>query len=441
MAKATLSVPRRSLLRGAAAGVFAISMATGLAACGGSDAATSASKAPTSIKGQTVRVWFMEGSVSEPAIKKLTDSFAAKYPGNTLKVEIQPWDGIVAKIQTSLSSKTESPDLVETGNTQSSTFSTVGAFADATDLKAGLGGDDLIKSFVDAGTVDGKIYAYPLYAGARGVFYRKDLFEKAGIAVPNTIAEFNAAVIKLGATNPGKYPGFSGMYLSAVDIHGVESYLFPQGFEFATKDGDKWVGKLTTPESIAALTNLQELFKKGTSFALDSAAGQKKFQDNFNTDKVGVLIGTGNVGTKIDKAKWDAGQVGVIALPGETAGTPGTVFAGGSSISIARNAKNPELAREALKLIFAEDFQLQIAADGWAPGNNKYGDKVAGAFGEISQKVIASSKLTPNTPQWGVANGKGLTKDLFTKVAQGGDVAAIAEEYNARIESELNASK
>src|SRR5690606_40430958 len=116
----------------------------------------------------TVRLWVMEGSLSDESREYLEEQFAEENPGSELAIEVQQWDGIVSKLQTSLASKNESPDLVEIGNTQTTTFTSVGAFADVTDLKETLGGDDLIPSFVEAATIDDKIYAYPLYAGARG---------------------------------------------------------------------------------------------------------------------------------------------------------------------------------------------------------------------------------------------------------------------------------
>ena len=94
-------------------------LSLGLAACGKSPTPDASASSDTSaVTGKTVRVWFMEGSISDDAIAYLEKTFAEQNPGNTLKVEIQPWDGIVSKLQTSLASKSESPDLVETGNTQ-----------------------------------------------------------------------------------------------------------------------------------------------------------------------------------------------------------------------------------------------------------------------------------------------------------------------------------
>jgi len=400
---------------------------------GGTDAEGGASPAEG-----TVRMWVMEGSLTEESQQVLVDEFAEANPGSELQIEVQQWDGIVSKLQTSLASKNESPDLVEIGNTQTTTFTTVGAFADVTELKDALGGDDLIPSFVDAATVDDKIYAYPFYAGARAVYYRTDLFEQAGIEIPTTIAEFTDAVVALQQANPEGTADFSGMYLAAVDPHGVESYLFPQGFEYATQEGDEWVGQASAPESVAALEALQELFQNGTTYGLDSQASQKSFERYFNEGKTGVLIGTGNIGTKIDQELWDAGKVGVFAIPSDEPGVPGSTFAGGSNIALAQNSPNPELAQKALEVIFSETFQAQLAKEGWVPGNTSFADDVSGPFGEIAGDVIANSKLTPNSPEWGVAFGSTQLNEFFTRIAKGEDVAEVAKSFDGQIDAVLN---
>ena len=413
-------------------GVVGASVLLSLAACSSNESSSDGDATGT------VRLWVMEGSLSDESQQYLVDEFAEANPGSELKIEVQQWDGIVSKLQTSLASKNESPDLVEIGNTQTTTFTSVGAFADVTDLKETLGGDDLIPSFVEAATIDDKIYAYPLYAGARGVFYRTDLFEQAGIEVPATIDEFSEAAVALQAANPEGVDGFSGMYLAAVDPHGVESYLFPQGFEYAKQDGDEWVGQTSTPESLEALEALQNLFQNGTTYALDSQAGQKAFERYFNEGTTGILIGTGNIGTKIDQELWDADKVGVLAIPSEEPGVPGATFAGGSNIALAQNSPNPELAEKALELIFSEGFQTRLAEEGWVPGNTAYSDAVTGPFGDIAGEIINNSKLTPNSPEWGVAFGATQLNEFFTRIAKGEDVKAVAESFDDQVDSALN---
>ncbi len=433
----SFTITRRGLLSLSA--VTAGGAALGLSACGDDTENTDGTTGDTAdVTDQNVRVWFMEASVSDAAIAYLEETFASENEGNTLKVEIQPWDGIVSKQQTSLASTSESPDLVETGNTQSSIFTSVGAFAPLDDIYEDLGGDDLIQSFVEAGSWDGKMYAMPLYAGARGVFYRKDLFESAGITEPKTLDEFTEAVINLGKANPEGTPGFSGMYLAAVDIHGVESMMFAGGGSWAEEDGDAWEEKLTDPATVESLNRIQRLFNEGTDYGLDSQASQKAFEKYFNEGKVGVLVASGNVGAKIDDALWDADKVAVMPIPGKNEGDVGQTFAGGSNISLAANAQNPDLAKNALRIIFSEPFQKLMGEDGWVPGNTKYSDAITGPFGDISAKIVENSKLTPNTPQWGVAAGDNFVRDFYTTIAQGQDVEKSAADYGAQLQDILN---
>src|SRR5690606_2512077 len=102
------------------------------------------------------------------------------HPDVTVEFERQEWTGLVEKLTTALSSS-DSPDVVEFGNTQAQTFEAAGAVIDLTAEKEALGGDDLLQSLTEAGTYDGAFYAVPYYAGARVIIYRKDLFEKAGL--------------------------------------------------------------------------------------------------------------------------------------------------------------------------------------------------------------------------------------------------------------------
>src|SRR5665811_1002956 len=106
----------------------------------------------------SLRVWVMGDSVPTVAINWLETEFAAEHKGSTLKVEKQPWSGILAKLQTSLPSKTETPDIVEVGNTQASTFTSVRAFSPLAGIYKDLGGANLVQGGVAAGTWKGVLY-------------------------------------------------------------------------------------------------------------------------------------------------------------------------------------------------------------------------------------------------------------------------------------------
>ena len=67
--------------------------------------------------------------------------------------------------------------------------------------------------------------------------------------------------------------------------------------------------------------------------------------------------------------------------------------------------------------------------------------RVAAATPELAKVIAdaaANAKLTPASPKWADVEAKGLLQDFFVKVAQGGDVKALATELDTQIESILN---
>lgn len=57
---------------------------------------------------------------------------------------------------------------------------------------------DMSESTIFGGSVDGKVYALPLYLEGYGFCYNKDMFEKAGIkSLPGTLSELEEACVKL----------------------------------------------------------------------------------------------------------------------------------------------------------------------------------------------------------------------------------------------------
>lgn len=137
-----------------------------------------------------IRLWINGPDTPESMRDWLVEAFEAENPGSTLVIEEQQWEGLVDRLTTALGSSTETPDVVEIGNTQAATFAAAGAFSDITDMVPELGGDDLLQGFVEAGSAGGNVYAVPLYAGSAYVFYRTDLFDELGLEVPTTMDEF-----------------------------------------------------------------------------------------------------------------------------------------------------------------------------------------------------------------------------------------------------------
>ncbi len=192
-----------------------------------------------------IRVWLNGTDTPDEAREYLVETFEEDHPGSTLTIEEQAWTGIVDKLTTALSGS-DSPDIVEIGNTQAPAFTSVGAFTDLSDKQEELGGDDLLPGFVEAGTYDGAFYAVPYYSGSRVVFYRTDLVSE----VPTALDEYVAAGEAITAADPA----VSGIYMPGKDQYNVFPFIWENKGEIAVPDGDAWDVQLDSPESIAGLT-------------------------------------------------------------------------------------------------------------------------------------------------------------------------------------------
>ncbi|KAA1425994.1 extracellular solute-binding protein [Nocardioides antri] len=404
-------------------------------ACGSDDKESATSGGPEEAD---MVVWLNGADTPQAARDWLKETFEKEHPGSTLTIEEQEWDGLVERLTTALSSEDQTPDVVEVGNTQAPTFTTAGAFSDLTDDLEELGGDDLLPGFVEGATVDGRTYAVPYYAGSTYVFYRKDLFDKAGLEVPRTMDEFVATATALKAANP--QDDFSGYWLPGQDWRDGAAFLWDAGGDFAAPDGDGWKGTLSTPESIEGLTTFQTLFEDASGAPAD--ANEADPVTPFCAGKIGMMSRPGWVmGLLTDP---EAGcpdlaeKVGVFALPGSD-GEPAPVLLGGSDIAVAAQTPNQDLARDIVALMLSDEYQGILAENGLTPARQSLTSLLGDdEFAQATIEAASNAKLTPAAANWATVEGTRILEDLFSQIAQGGDVEELAAEADERITAELN---
>ena len=429
----------KKTLAGAALATLAL---TSLAACGSdsdsnSDGGGSGDSAP---EAADIRVWLNGTDTPQEARDWLKETFEDQNPGSTLTIEEQEWDGLVERLTTALSSESETPDVVEIGNTQAPTFTSAGAFADVTEELDDWGGSDLLPGFVDGATVDGKTYAVPYYAGSKYIFYRKDLFKDAGLEVPTTMDEFVDTAIALKKANP-KPANFSGFWFPGQDWRNGAAFIWDQGGDLAVADGDEWSGALSDDDSIAGLELAQKLFLEASGAAKDG--NEADSWTPFCAGEIGMVSAPGWIkGLILDP---DAGcpdtygkEIGVFALPGSD-GQPAPVLLGGSDIAIAAKSANQELAQNAVELMLSDDYQTILAQNGLTPAKTSLAPLLGDD--EYAQATIAAAsnaKLTPAAPGWALVEGSRVLEDLFSQIAQGGDVAELAADADEQMNGQLN---
>ena len=411
-----------------------------LAGCSGGSAASDASEAASG----DLTVWLVGTDTPDTARQYLKDTFEKENEGWTLTIEEKTWDD-VSNTYTAALSSSDAPDVVEVGNTQAIGFADAGLFADLSDITEDLGGDDLLGGLVDAGTLDGSLYAAPYYAGGRVVFYTPQI---VGTELPTTLDEYVAKGKEL------KTDTVSGIFAPGKDWYNALPYVWANGGEIAVQDGDTWDAQLSSEASIKGLEMLQDVYQNASVAPVDG--NERLGNIAFCAGEVGFLSSPagaeGNLtgawpwgdeaaGEEVSNGCPDtyAKDLSAFALPGMKAGETAPIFAGGSNIAIAYKSDAPTKAQAALKIMLSEGYQKLMAENGLVPGivsAAQYLPDTASA--KAQAEGLANSKGTPASPNWAEVEKAQLIPDALVKIAQGGDVTEIATELDAAIEAILN---
>ena len=402
-----------------------------LAGCAGGGGTT-----PSEPETGELTVWLVGTDTPQTARDYLKETFESENEGWTLTIEEKTWADTNEAYVAALSSN-DSPDVVEVGNTQALGFIDQGLFADITDIEAELGGDDMLPGLVDAGTYDGAFYAAPYYAGGRIVFYTPQIVTDEP---PATLDDYVSQGIAMHTDT------VSGIYAPGKDWYNALAYIWAHGGEIAVQDGDTWDAQFSSPESVAGLEQLQEVYLQATNAPADGDEADP--QVPFCAGEIGYLSAPGWVKWSI-LAPSDADAPGcpdtygsdlrAFPLPGLEAGETAPIFAGGSNVAVAAKSASPEKAKAALTILLSEGYQQLLAEGGLTPGLVSAAQYLPDD--EITQAqatALANSKFTPMSPNWGEVERSLLIPDALVKIAQGEDVTTVAEQLDTQIESILN---
>jgi N,N'-diacetylchitobiose transport system substrate-binding protein len=437
--------------------VTTAALALGLAACGsggtGADesaapsAAGSESAAATGPKfaGKTITIWRL-GDPNEPANKYMGD-LTAKFKTDTgadVKVEWIPWTAINDKWTTAAAGG-EGPDVTEIGNTQVLEWQSQDALLPITDIiKATPDFAEIPQNLWGYETVDGEIYASPWGGGTRAVLYRKDWFKELKIEEPKNWDEMVAAAKKITESKGKDVDGFG--FVGGTDAnYSLSPFVWSAGGDFAAKEGDKWVGKLTDPA-----------FKEGFTFYTDLVAKHgvnAKSRLNLATDGIRARFSNGKVGMYItapwdiatikeeSKGKMKDSQMGFFTIPGKD-GQPAPAFQGGNDIAVWKDSKEPEVAKAFVALAAGKEFGTRYAVEGgllpyYAEGLKKVAeDPATSAFAN----AFSHARGFPNDANWNEASEtKAVVQNAARAVIEGKKNADTAlADANKELEEILN---
>ena len=213
---------------------------------------------------------------------------------------------------------------------------------------------------------DGELYGLPINGNIMLYFYRKDLFEANGLAVPQTWDEVDAAAQKL------KKGEMSGYVVRANPPNWeFQAFLASYGGNVMKLDpqSGEWEVTLNSPEGLAALNTWLKLGREyGPANYADN--GQAEMIALMSSGKVAQMILVGAAAPDFDNPEKSivGGKVGAAPVPGGAPGTNATMT-GIWVMSVPHNLpdERKQAALAFLKWAMSKDAQLFYAKSGAIP--------------------------------------------------------------------------
>ena len=275
-----------------------------------------------------------------------------------------------------------------------------GALVDISKYGAGSAQSQFASSAWAQVTRGNAIYGFPQDTGPMGLFYRKDVFLKAGIATPPaTWTEFAADAVKIHALGPNYYitafpPQSTGWQ---------QALMWQAGAQWFSIDTAKnaWKVNINSAASkqVAAYWQSlidQHLVSTVADFSNDWGAG---LDSGTIASWPSAVWGQGVVTSDAIHA---SGKWAVASMPQWTAGANDSGMWGGSAISVISGTKHPQQAEEFAQWYLTNSQSLTIGVKeiGWFPSNTsaRQFPEVTSPSAYFSNQVVDTTFINDNVP-------------------------------------------
>ncbi|MCL5986826.1 MAG: ABC transporter substrate-binding protein [Actinobacteria bacterium] len=214
---------------------------------------------------------------------------------------------------------------------------------------------DMVPSLVDYGKVGDDILALPMMPSYYIMFYNKDIFDGAGVKIPETLDEFETVLEKLNAYN-NNYNFISDW---TTDFFFSNYIMFMRGYGSdyeEVKDG-KLKFLFDTPEAIAATKFAKDLIDKKLVDPGMLVQMQWEVTDLYSKGDIAMMLMWDMYAGFLDEETF--AKTGYFPFPGKEKGMTGGTLDGHEYIGIPKSAQNVPLAVEYIKFIASHDNMKQ----------------------------------------------------------------------------------
>ena len=332
-----------------------------------------------------------------PDTQALVDEFNASQNEIEVKLDVYGWGEGHDTLLTQISGG-QAPDLAN-GNAQ-----WVGEWSGINEVQPlnDLLSKEFLANFVPAGleafTIDGKLMAMPYFLDPRALYYRKDLFEKAGLKAPETWDDVFAAAEKLNSPDMNAF-GLAFSRASDDMDYWWYAWLGANGADGNTKLWDEnGKSRFNTPEGIAATQFLVDLAQKYKAVNPDyvTAGRDQTLQPLFYNSKLAMLE-TGSWYPTLLKNNAPDLQVGIAAIPVAKAGMKHVTAFWPDAVMMFKQTKHPKEAAKFLEWMYGKENRLLFAKQrGVIPERIDVGADPAYAVGDTEKFFVEQLQTAKN---------------------------------------------
>jgi sorbitol/mannitol transport system substrate-binding protein len=333
-------------------------------------------------------------------LKKLSPAFEKANPDIQLKWVILEENVLRQRATTDITTNSGQFDVMAIGTYEAPQWGKRGWLVPMTNLPADYDLEDVVKSARDGLSYNGQLYALPFYVESSMTYYRKDLFQAAGLKMPDqpTYDQIKQFADKLTDKAKGQYGiclrGKAGWGENMAFVSTVVNTFGGRWFD------ETWHAQLDTPEWHKAVSFYADLLKSDGP----PGASSNGFNENLtlmSSGKCAMWIdATVAAGMLYNKAQSQvADKIGFAAAP--IAVTPkGSHWLWSWSLAIPKTSKSQDAAKKFITWATSKQYIEMAGKDeGWAsvpPGTRKstyalpeY--KQAAPFGDFVLKAIETA--------------------------------------------------
>ncbi|MDR5751513.1 MULTISPECIES: sugar ABC transporter substrate-binding protein [unclassified Caballeronia] len=333
-------------------------------------------------------------------LKKLSPAFEKANPDIQLKWVILEENVLRQRATTDITTNSGQFDVMTIGTYEAPLWGKRGWLTPISGLPASYDLEDVVKSARDGLSYNGQLYALPFYVESSMTYYRKDLFQAAGLKMPDqpTYDQIKQFADKLTDKSKGQYGiclrGKAGWGENMAFVSTVVNTYGGRWFD------ENWKAQLDTPEWQKAVGFYADLLKSDGP----PGASSNGFNENLtlmSSGKCAMWIdATVAAGMLYNKAQSQvADKIGFAAAP--VAVTPkGSHWLWSWSLAIPKTSKSQDAAKKFIAWATSKEYIEMVGKDeGWAsvpPGTRKstYARpeyKQAAPFGDFVLKAIESA--------------------------------------------------